>query len=191
MTKLAIFLDRDGVINENVNSGYVSSIHYLKFIEGSLEAIARLSKLDAKIFIVTNQAAIGRGLMTSARLTSINSNILANVEASGGRIDGVYVCPHTPEYGCPCRKPFGGLGKQAIKDHNIKESTRKIVIGDHPSDLQMGISMGADDLMLVKSGRYADAIREMPMYVRMIGYSEYNNLAEAVDNIVETQESNP
>src|SRR5262245_33740328 len=103
-----LFLDRDGVIIEN-RADYVKSLGEVAFIPGALRALARMAKHGGHIVIVTNQSAIGRGLLTPVTLEAIHMYMQEAIAAVGGRIDGIYVCPHHPDDNCDCRKPAPGL----------------------------------------------------------------------------------
>ena len=108
----AIFLDRDGVIIENVPA-YVRSWADVSIFPQAVQALVRLNHSPYKIVIVTNQAGIGKGLFSQAEAESINQRLIGEIERAGGRIDGVFMCPHTPNDGCDCRKPKPGLFMQA------------------------------------------------------------------------------
>ena len=104
MTDKLIILDRDGVIN-------FDSPHYIKTpeewipIPGSLEAIGKLKNYGWTVTIATNQSGIGRGLMTFNDLFTIHTKMLNSIRQFGGEIDGIFFCPHHPDYNCECRKP--------------------------------------------------------------------------------------
>lgn len=149
----AVFLDRDGVIIEN-RDGYVRQMDNVAFIPGALEAIVRLRATPYRIVIATNQSPVGRGLMALESLQAINRHIVAAIEGAGGGLDGVYVCPHTPEDGCDCRKPRPGLLLQASRELGI-DLHRSVMIGDALSDVQAGLAAGARSL-LVLTGRGAE-----------------------------------
>jgi D-glycero-D-manno-heptose 1,7-bisphosphate phosphatase len=104
----AVFLDRDGVINEN-RSDYVKSWREYRFLPGSKEAIARLTSAGHCIVVCTNQACIAQGIISVKTVESIHRGMLVEVEQDGGRIERVYYCPHGKDEGCPCRKPRPGL----------------------------------------------------------------------------------
>ena len=94
-TRSAVFLDRDGVINEN-RSDYVQSIEELDIFPTALYAIARLEQSKYATVIITNQSAIGRGLVTAATVDQINHSLIKRIRSAGGQIDGLYLCPHSP-----------------------------------------------------------------------------------------------
>lgn len=147
----ALFLDRDGVIIEN-RSQYIRGWEDVEFIPRSLQALKFAASSARKIFIVTNQSAIGRGLITLEEAQDINRRIVSIVERTGGRIDGVFMCPHAPGEGCQCRKPSPGLLKQARKEHEF-DMKRSVLVGDAISDLRAGWAVGISELGLVKTGR--------------------------------------
>ncbi len=135
-----IILDRDGVIN-------IDSVEYIKSpkewqpIPGSLEALAKLSKADYKVIVVTNQSGISRGYFTTADLAAIHQKMVQKVAAKGGHIDGIFVCPHGPQDNCECRKPKPGLLWQVSRSFKI--SPKKILlIGDSLRDMQAAQAFG-------------------------------------------------
>jgi D-glycero-D-manno-heptose 1,7-bisphosphate phosphatase len=150
----AIFLDRDGVIIDN-RADYVKSVAEVRFIPGALAALARVARLGAhRLVIVTNQSAIGRGLITPAAAQAVNDHVRREIEAAGACLDGLYVCPHHPDAGCDCRKPAPGLLLQAAEALNLDLSA-SVMIGDALSDVQAGQAAGAHAL-LVRTGRGAE-----------------------------------
>jgi len=148
--KPAIFLDRDGVIVEN-RADYVKSIPEVQILPGALAALAQAARLDARIVVVTNQSAVGRGLLTEAGLHAINAYVHAAIVAAGGRIDGWYFCPHRPDAGCDCRKPKPGMLLSAAADLAI-DLPASVMVGDAVSDILAGHAAGAQAL-LVGTGR--------------------------------------
>jgi len=133
ITKSAIFLDRDGVINRE-RSDYVKSIAEFEFLPGATQALKQLNQLPWPIIIITNQAGIGRGIITETRLNEIHAYLLKEVALTGGRIDAIYHCPHTPQQQCSCRKPRPGLFLRAAQDLHI-DLSRSFMIGDAEKDL--------------------------------------------------------
>jgi D-glycero-D-manno-heptose 1,7-bisphosphate phosphatase len=145
-----IFLDRDGVINRN-RADHVKTWREFEFLPGSLEALVRLHYHNYRVFVITNQAVISRGLMSHLMLKEIHTRMQQEVFAAGGRIEAVLYCPHHPEDGCDCRKPQPGLIYQAEKYYGarVKESW---LVGDHISDIMAGNAAGCRTIM-VMSGR--------------------------------------
>uniref|UniRef100_A0A7C4KK70 D,D-heptose 1,7-bisphosphate phosphatase n=1 Tax=Anaerolinea thermolimosa TaxID=229919 RepID=A0A7C4KK70_9CHLR len=148
-----LFLDRDGVIIEN-RDGYVLSWEDVEIFPQALEALAMLSSAPFKIVIVTNQAAVGKGLLTLHEAREINRRLIHIIRAAGGAVDGVYLCPHTAEDHCSCRKPQPGLILQAARELEI-DLSRSALIGDALTDLQAGQAAGIPQLALVRTGRGA------------------------------------
>src|SRR5688572_17665342 len=124
----AIFLDRDGVICEN-RTDHVKSWQEFQFIPGAKSSLVALSKLGLPIVVVTNQAAINRGLASARVVEEIHNQMVAEVEAEGGRIDRVIYCPHRPDEACNCRKPEPGMLLEAAHDLEL-DLTRSYMIGD-------------------------------------------------------------
>ena len=137
----AIILDRDGVINFETGF-YVKSIDEWKFLPGSAQAIARLSKAGYRIFVATNQAGIARGLYTRDTLEDIHALMLAAVAEEGGQIEAIHYCPHRDEDNCDCRKPKPGLLLQIAEQHNV-DLSRAVMVGDSLRDLQAALSAGS------------------------------------------------
>lgn len=129
-----LVLDRDGVINHD-SDDYIKSASEWQPIDGSIEAIATLSKHDYKIIIATNQSGLGRGLFTQADLDAMHRKMHDLVEAQGGTIEGVFYCPHTPDKNCDCRKPKVGLLEQAEQKFEVSLAGSYFV-GDSLKDLQ-------------------------------------------------------
>ena len=149
----AVFLDRDGVIIEN-RARYVRAWADVTFLPGALAALARLSRAPLAVVIVTNQSAVGQGLLSEPEAEAINANLLTAIRAAGGRVDAVYLCPHTDADGCDCRKPAPGLLVRAAADLDL-DLPRSVLIGDALSDLAAGRAAGVGRVALVRTGRGA------------------------------------
>jgi D-glycero-D-manno-heptose 1,7-bisphosphate phosphatase len=182
----AIFLDRDGVIIEN-RPDYVRSWADVEIFDQAMRALAKLRDSPFLLIIVTNQSAIGRGIITAEQAHSINTQLIQTIMHSGGRIDGVYMCPHAPKDNCKCRKPRPGLLKQAAQDLSVDLSS-SIMIGDALTDLLAGKTAGVPQLALVRTGRGA-AQDMLPAPPELGSYPVYNTLAEALDKLVDSSGS--
>ena len=134
--KPAIFLDRDGVIIEN-HPDYVRSWDDVIFYPQALSALAQICQSPYAIVLITNQSAVGRGIISINMAWAINQQLVDVVQQSGGRIDGVYMCPHAPWEGCDCRKPKPGLFLQAAQELGL-DLGRSLMIGDALTDLPVG-----------------------------------------------------
>ena len=153
----ALFLDRDGVIIENCPN-YVRTWQDVNILPSALEALATLSASPYKIIIITNQSAIGRGLVTLETAHEINRHLVQIIQEAGGRVDGVYLCPHAPQDQCACRKPQPGLLLQAAQELAL-DLPRSALIGDAWSDLLAGQAAGVPNLILLRTGRGRDQLR--------------------------------
>ncbi|MEO6133627.1 MAG: HAD family hydrolase [Ginsengibacter sp.] len=138
-TSWTLFIDRDGVINEEKNLDYIRTWEEFKFYEGVKEAFAIFNKKFGKIIVVTNQRGIARGLTLIENLEIIHKNMLSEIEASGGRIDKIYFCP---EMESPNRKPNPGMGLQAAKDFPEINLAKSVMIGNTLSDMKFGRNLG-------------------------------------------------
>jgi len=155
---VAVFLDRDGVINVN-RDDYVKSWTEFRFLPGALDALSRLAASPAKVIIITNQSAVGRGLLSLDELKQIHATMTEVIQTRGGRIDHVFYCPHHPAEGCDCRKPKPGLLIQAADRLNL-DLGRSYFVGDSISDIEAGLTAGCQPL-LVLTGRGMHAKRAL------------------------------
>src|SRR5579883_3144754 len=114
----AVFLDRDGVINEN-RADYILHPDEVEFVPRVLRGLALLAAAHLPCYVVTNQAAVGRGLLSEAGLAAIHERIAAEAQKAGARLAGFYHCPHRADERCRCRKPRIGLFEQAAAEHGI------------------------------------------------------------------------
>jgi len=137
-----LFLDRDGVINKRLVDDYVKSWAEFTFEYHVLEAIVKFSTIFGRIFIVTNQQGIAKGLMTEDNLKDVHNQMIIEIEKVGGRIDGIYFCPHWSGNNCDCRKPKTGMALQAKAKFPEINFTKSVMVGDSPSDIEMGHRLG-------------------------------------------------
>ena len=138
----ALFLDRDGVINERIIDGYVTRLEDFRLIDGVLEAMAIFAQHFDRIFMVTNQQGIGKGLMTEADLSAIHGWFLEQVAAAGGRMDRIYHCPALKTEHSFMRKPSIGMALQARRDFPGLELRHSVMVGDTASDMLFGRRAG-------------------------------------------------
>lgn len=151
----AVFVDRDGVICEN-REDHVRAWSEFVFVPGSIEAMASMRRAGLRLFIITNQAIVGRGLLSRRSLDLIHEHMLDSLGASGAKVEGVLVCPHHPDDGCTCRKPEPGLLFQAADEFKV-DLRRSFLVGDHVTDIEAGARAGVETI-LVKTGRGAAAV---------------------------------
>jgi len=145
----AIFLDRDGTINEHIE--YLSEPEKFSEIPGSFAAIKRLQESGFRIIVVTNQPGIGLGYFTKEDLFAVNREMLRQASKAGVRIDKIYFCPHSKADQCGCRKPATLFAKRAAEELAV-QLDKSFMIGDMSSDIQFGINAGCTSI-LVKTGK--------------------------------------
>ena len=155
----AIFLDRDGTINKY--KGYITSSNQFELIKGAAEAIKKINKSGYLAIVVTNQPSIAMGRMSYAVLDEIHAKLDTLLGDEGAYIDALYFCPHHPDSGfdgevselktkCDCRKPSGGMIRQAARDYNIDLSL-SYMVGDSERDVLAGIDAGCTPIFLTGS----------------------------------------
>lgn len=165
MMKKTIFLDRDGVINVN-RADYVKSWQEFIFLPGVLEALKLLTEQQIQVIIITNQSAIGRGIITEETLNHIHQNMVQEIEKAGGKITAIYHCPHTPWDNCTCRKPAPGMLIQAAEIYQLNLS-EAFFVGDAISDIETGINAGCQTVF-VQTGKHQyqlDKFNIQPDYI--------------------------
>jgi D-glycero-D-manno-heptose 1,7-bisphosphate phosphatase len=149
----AIFLDRDGVLIEN-RSDYVRQWSHVTFLPGAIDALSGFHGAGFKIVIVTNQSAVGQGIITFKEAQTINERLVQTITENGGWVDGVFMCPHKPEDKCRCRKPQPGLLLQAAEELSL-DLRSSWMVGDAWTDLLAGQSAGVQGTIMVRTGRGA------------------------------------
>ena len=177
----AIFLDRDGVIIAN-RPQYVRSWADVEIFPQAIQALKMLNGLPYKIVVVTNQAGVSRGIISQEVAEEINRRLREVIEGAGGRIDGIYMCPHQPEDGCNCRKPRPGLIELAARELSL-DLAGSFLVGDMYSDLLAGQAAGVPRLALVRTGLGASQLDEAP--VTPLGpFEVFDNLSEALGALI-------
>jgi len=153
-----VILDRDGVLNREPDGGsYVREPQEFHWLPGALEGLALLRRAGLHLTVVTNQAGVGRGLMTLEQLAAVHARMEQEAAAHGAALDAVLFCPHTPEEGCDCRKPAPGMIQAAIARSGIAAAD-SIVVGDDGRDLEAAVRAGvAAALVRTGKGRLTEA----------------------------------
>lgn len=156
----ALFLDRDGVINREIN--YLHRIEDFEFIPGTFCACRFFQARGYRLIVVTNQAGIGRGYYTEADFHRLNDWMIAQFKAEGVHISQTYFSPYHPTQGMgayrcdhPDRKPNPGMLLRAQQDWNL-DLPASILVGDKESDIQAGLAAGLRTTVLVRSGHRID-----------------------------------
>lgn len=183
----AIFLDRDGVLIEN-RSDYVRDWSQVHIFSDAIRALSHPSLKMYKVVIVTNQSAVGRGLISLETANEINERLVDQIRAGHGRVHKVYICPHGPDDGCDCRKPRPGLILQAARELSL-DLKRSWMIGDAWTDLQAGTAAGLDGTIILRTGRGSEQLLlQKPSDIR--GNLVFNDLSQAVDYILQGSHKN-
>lgn len=151
----AVFLDRDGTINEEV--GYMDRLEKLKLIPSAAEAIRLINASGMKAVVVTNQSGVARGLFDEAFVEAVHKRLREMLREQGAFLDGIYFCPHHPTEGrerylltCDCRKPAPGLLLRAAADLHL-DPVHAYMVGDTLKDIEAGARIGAQGV-LVRTG---------------------------------------
>jgi D-glycero-D-manno-heptose 1,7-bisphosphate phosphatase len=159
----AVFLDRDGTINEEV--GYLDRVDKLKIIPAAYEAIKLINLSGMKAVVISNQAGVAKGFFTEEFVNTVNDIIQADLQGKGASIDKFYYCPHHPEEGkgiylqrCGCRKPAPGMLLQAAGELDI-ELADSYFVGDRFIDMETAKAVGARGI-LVKTGYGEDLLQD-------------------------------
>ena len=174
-----VILDRDGVINYD-SDAYIKNPDEWKPIPGSLEAVVRLNQAGYRVVLATNQSGIGRGLFDMATLNAIHDKMHRALGAVGGRVDGIFFCPHAQEAGCNCRKPKTGMLEEIARRFNTSLEGVPF-IGDSQRDLQAAASVGAQPvLVLTGKGRKTRKDGDLPE-----GTTVHADLAAAVQSLLQ------
>ncbi len=166
-----LFLDRDGVLNERPGKAYVTDPDDFTWIEGSLEAVAKLSSRFKRIIVVTNQQGIAKGLMTLEQLNDIHARMLRDVNNAGGRIDKVYYADGLRHADSFIRKPGEGMFLQAKNDFPDIEATKSIMVGDTFTDMLFGHRLNMMTVFIAPKNQIARK------YHHVIDY-QFNNLLQ-------------
>lgn len=145
-----IILDRDGVINEDIDV-YVKSAAEWRPLHGSAEAIARLNHSGYRAVVATNQSGIGRGLFDTATLNLMHAKMHRVVAQAGGRIDAVFFCPHKNDDRCACRKPKPGMFLEIARRFG-RDLAGVPAVGDSLRDLVAANAVGCQPI-LVRTGK--------------------------------------
>jgi len=153
MTNRAIFLDRDGTLNEE--DGPITSPERFRLYNFAAEAVRLINQSGWKAIVLTNQSGVARDYFSEATLIEIHERMEESLRLQGARIDAIYYCAHHPDYGsptyrldCDCRKPKPGLAERAARDFNL-DLNRCYSIGDRYRDIEAGYAVGARGVMVM------------------------------------------
>ncbi len=157
--KRAVFLDRDGVINEVLTKRvkFVNEPKQFYFLPGVEEAIKSLNEYFDYVFVVTNQGGIGLGYMKARQLDKVHDYMVAELKKKGATIHEVAYCPHKPKAGCECRKPNSKMILDLGEKYNI-DLEKSYMVGDTDTDIQAGKKAGTRTVFIGKRDPLADAV---------------------------------
>ena len=144
-----VILDRDGTIV--VDRNYLSDPAGLEFLPGAAEGLRSLHEQGYRLVVITNQSGVGRGLFSLERLAAMNGRLEEMVRENGALLERIYFCPHRPEDQCLCRKPRPKLLLDAASELGFTPR-KAVVIGDKPSDVEFGRSVGATTMLIGSTG---------------------------------------
>lgn len=179
-----VFLDRDGVINMN-RPDHVTRWSEFVFLPGTLDALRRLHTAGWLAIVITNQAIVNRQLVSASVVESIHKQMVNEVEASGGKIHGVYYCPHEHREACSCRKPEPGMLLRAAQQFDITFE-QSYLVGDALTDIAAGQAVGCE-CILVQTGRGRQQL--MSGWTHPVGrFHILPDLAASVDWILRQEE---
>ena len=163
----ALFLDRDGVLNED--RGYVHRWEDFRWIDGAREAVAAFNRAGWWVFVVTNQSGVGRGFYDEAAIAALHAEMQRDLATIGGHIDAIYYCPQHPEAGLetyrhpdpPNRKPNPGMLLAAMRDFPV-DAARSLMVGDKPADMEAARRAGVRGVLFEGGDLSAFLAREVP-----------------------------
>ena len=183
-----VILDRDGTINR-ASDEFIKSPEEWHPLPGAMEAISRLNHAGYHVVLATNQSGLGRGLFDVAALNAVHSHMIKTLAAAGGRIDAIFYCPHAPDEGCGCRKPWPGLFAQIAERYGV--SLQGVpCIGDSLRDMQAAEAAGCAP-HLVCTGRHADLLGQAVPPGFPVNTRIHADLAACVDQLLGLETSNP
>lgn len=146
MSTPAVFLDRDGTINEEM--GYINHLSRFRVFPQAAPALRRLNEAGVKVVVISNQSGVARGYFSLALMEEVNRRLTQTLATGGARLDGLYVCTHHPNEGCPCRKPKPELILRAARDLDL-DLRRSYLIGDRYTDVETAANAGVRGILVL------------------------------------------
>lgn len=170
-----VFLDRDGVINRN-RADYVKEWSEFHFLPGARRAIAHLTQTGYRIFIITNQACVGKGLLSRSALEAMHRRMQREIKGAGGHIEAVLYCPHRSDEGCGCRKPEPGLLLRAQDEYRV-DLRQAVFVGDSLTDMGAAAAAGVPGILVFSGLGWHAALHAAK--TASLGWQPALNLAHA------------
>ena len=146
MSAIAVFLDRDGTINEEM--GYINHVSRFVLLPRTAAAIRFLNDAGLKVVVITNQSGAARGYFASSLVDEVHTQLSQLLAVEGAHIDAIYTCLHGPDEGCACRKPKTGLIEQAARDLDI-DLPRSYLVGDRYKDMETARNAGVKGVLVL------------------------------------------
>jgi D-glycero-D-manno-heptose 1,7-bisphosphate phosphatase len=146
MSQPAVFLDRDGTINEEM--GYINHLSRFQLLPQAVPAIRRLNAAGLKVVVITNQSGAARGYFPASLVDEIHAHLQQVLAAGGAHLDGIYACLHGPADDCACRKPQPTLMEQAARDLNL-DLSRSYAVGDRYRDIETAANAGVKGILVL------------------------------------------
>ena len=185
----AVFLDRDGTINEEV--GYINHIDRFKVFPWAASAIRRLNDAGARSIVVTNQSGVARGYFPESLVHEVHSKLRTELLEGGGTLDAIYYCPHHPEakipslrQSCKCRKPQAGMLKQAAREFEL-DLDSCYVVGDRYLDMELAHRAGSRSVLVLSGYGRGEYLFGKDTWTRQPDHVA-ENLSDAIDWILST-----
>lgn len=186
----AVFLDRDGTINEQM--GYINHLSRFRLLPGAARAIARLNRAGWPVVVASNQSGVARGYFPASLVAEVDQLMASQLEREGAHLDGIYYCFHHPRAelaawrtDCGCRKPSPGLITRAAADLGLNLA-RSWVVGDRLGDIQAGAAVGARTILVLTGYGRGEAEHILPTAQTLPDHVA-QDLAEAVSVIIEAE----
>jgi D-glycero-D-manno-heptose 1,7-bisphosphate phosphatase len=181
-----VILGRDGVLNQ-FREGHVTAPEEWVPVPGALEALARLNHAGWHVVVATNQSGIGRSMIDMSTVNAVHAHMNRQLQLVGGRIDAVFLCPHTPEDDCACRKPKPGLMLDIARRYGV-DIAQIPMVGDTARDLLAAAAAGCEP-HLVRSGRAADLTPEalQALQAQVPGARVHASLSGFVDHLLKRE----
>ncbi|MCK9376870.1 MAG: HAD family hydrolase [Syntrophobacterales bacterium] len=146
MSHPAVFLDRDGTINEEM--GYINHLSRFRLLPQAAAAIRRLNDAGVKVVVVTNQSGAARGYFPPTLVDEVHAYLKQLLDETGAHLDGIYACLHAPDANCACRKPQPTLIQQAARDLDL-DLTCSYLVGDRYKDLETAANAGVKGILVL------------------------------------------
>jgi D-glycero-D-manno-heptose 1,7-bisphosphate phosphatase len=146
MSQPAVFLDRDGTLNEEM--GYINHLSRFRLLPQAVPAVRRLNEAGLKVVVVTNQSGAARGYFPAKLVDEVHAHLKQLLAAGGAHLDGIYACLHHPEVGCDCRKPRPTLIQQAARDLDL-DLARSYAVGDRYKDIETAANAGVKGVLVL------------------------------------------